>query len=220
MDLQQARSNMIEQQVRPWDVLDQRVLAVLSDIPRETFLDPAYAGVAYSDFALPIGHGQNMLKPTIDGRLLQSLLLEVTDTVLEIGTGSGYLTSCLAKLTAHCDSIEIIPELHNSAAARLKESGVSNVTLKQQDAAQEWDARDAYQAIAFSGAVPAIPDFYKQKLAVGGRLFAVVGDIGQPTMDAQLMTRISEVEWLTESLFETRIDPLVNFELEKPSFTF
>ena len=211
---------MIEQQVRPWDVLDQRVLDVLSDIPRETFLDPAHAGVAYSDFALPIGHSQNMLKPTIDGRLLQSLLLEVTDTVLEIGTGSGYLTSCLARLTAHCDSIEIIPELHNSAAARLEESGVSNVTLKQQDAAQEWDARDAYQAIAFSGAVPAIPDFYKQKLAVGGRLFAVVGDIGQPTMDAQLMTRISEVEWLTESLFETRIDPLVNFDLEKPSFTF
>lgn len=220
MDLQQARSNMIEQQVRPWDVLDQRVLDVLSEIPRETFLAAEYSGVAYSDFALPIGHGQKMLKPTIDGRLLQSLLLEVTDTVLEIGTGSGYLTSCLARLSAHCDSIEIIPELYNDAATRLSTLGVSNVTLKQQDAAEEWDARDAYQAIAFSGAVPAIPDFYKQKLAVGGRLFAVVGDLSQPTMDARLMTRISEIEWLTESLFETRIDPLVHFDSNRPSFIF
>jgi len=220
MDLQQARSNMIEQQVRPWDVLDQRVLDVLAEVPRETFLDPSHRGVAYSDFELPIGHGQHMLKPTVDGRLLQSLLLEVTDTVLEIGTGSGYLTNCLARLTAHCDSIEIIPELHASAAERLGEFGVSNVTLKQQDAAEEWDARDAYEAIAFTGAISAIPEFYKNKLAIGGRLFAVIGDISQPTMDAQLMTRISDIEWLTESLFETSIDPLANFDTSGPSFVF
>jgi len=220
MDLQQARSNMIEQQVRPWDVLDQRVLDVLSEVPREAYLDPKHAGVAYSDFELPIGHDQHMLKPTVDGRLLQALLLEVTDTVLEIGTGSGYLTSCLARLAAHCDSIELIPELHDSAAARLTEFGVSNVTLKKQDATQEWDARDAYQAIAFTGSVPAIPDFYKHKLAVGGRLFAVVGDLSQPTMDAQLMTRISDIEWLTESLFETRIDPLQNFDPTRSMFVF
>jgi len=111
MDINLARSNMIEQQVRPWDVLDQRVLDVLAEVPREAFLAPEHRGVAYSDFQLPIGHGQHMLKPTIDGRLLQALLLQLTDNVLEIGTGSGYLSACLAKLSAHVETLEINPSL-------------------------------------------------------------------------------------------------------------
>lgn len=220
MDLQQARTNMTEQQVRPWDVLDQRVLDVLSEIPRDAFLESAYRGIAYSDYPLPIGHDQHMLKPTVDGRLIQSLQLEVTDTVLEIGTGSGYLTACLARLCRHVDSIELIPELAESAKARLLSMGVSNVTIQQQDATAIWDARDGYDAIAFSGAIPSIPDFYRNKLKVGGRLFAIIGEKTQPTMEAVLVTRVSDSEWSQESLFETNVDPLVNFDSESPSFVF
>lgn len=220
MDLLQARNNMIEQQVRPWDVLDQRVLDVLAEIPRDAFLDAAYQGIAYSDFQLPIGHAQHMLKPTVDGRLIQALLLEVTDTVLEIGTGSGYLTACLARLCAHVDSIELIPELADSASERLQSMGISNVTIRQQDATAIWDARDGYDAIAFSGAIPSIPDFYRNKLTIGGRLFAILGERTQPTMEAVLMTRVSETEWSEESLFETTVDPLVNFDSESPNFVF
>lgn len=220
MDLQLARSNMIEQQVRPWDVLDQRVLDVLAEIPREAFLDAEHRGVAYSDFQLPIGFGQSMLKPTLDGRLLQALLLDLTDHVLEVGTGSGYLTACLARLSATVESIEIIPELATRAAAVLSELGVANATVKQQDAAQVWDARDGYDAIAFSGAVPSIPDYYRNKLNIGGRLFAILGEPSQPTMEAVLVTRVRDSEWSRESLFETRVDMLVNFNSESPSFVF
>ncbi len=220
MDTQLARSNMIEQQVRPWDVLDQRVLDVLAEVPREAFLAGVHKGVAYSDFPLPIGHQQHMLKPTVDGRLLQALLLNLTDNVLEIGTGSGYLTACLAKLAGHVDSIEIVPELAESAAARLAERGVSNVNIMQQDASATWDARDGYDAIAFSGAVPAIPEFYRHKMNVGGRLFAIVGEISSPTMEALVLTRVRENEWSQESLFEVSVDPLINFESIAPAFVF
>lgn len=220
MDLQQARSNMIEQQVRPWDVLDQRVLDVLSEVPREAFLEPQHRGVAYSDFQLPIGHGQHMLKPTVDGRLLQSLLLELTDTVLEIGTGSGYLTACLARLSAHVESIEIIPQLASEAKERLAQMGISNVNVLEQDAASSWDARDGYDAIAFSGAIPSIPEFYRNKLNVGGRLFAMIGESSEPTMEAVLITRVRETEWSRESLFETGVETLVNFASDSPDFVF
>ncbi len=220
MDLQLARSNMIEQQVRPWDVLDQRVLDVLAEVPREAFLEPQHKGVAYSDFQLPIGHGQHMLKPTIDGRLLQALLLRLTDNVLEIGTGSGYLTACLARLSAHVESIEIVPELASSAKARLLDMGVTNVSLLEQDASDVWDAKDGYDAIAFSGAIPAIPDYYRNKMNVGGRLFAMVGEPSKPTMEAVLVTRVRDDEWSKESLFEASVDPLVNFDSISPNFVF
>lgn len=220
MDLQLARSNMIEQQVRPWDVLDQRVLDVLAEVPRDAFLDAEHRGVAYSDFQLPIGFGQSMLKPTLDGRLLQSLMLNLTDHVLEIGTGSGYLTACLARLSANVESIEIIPQLAAGSAAVLSDLGVANARVKQQDAAKVWDARDGYDAIAFSGAVPSIPDFYRNKLTIGGRLFAILGESSQPTMEAVLITRVRDTEWSRESLFETKVDMLVNFNSESPSFVF
>ena len=220
MDLQLARSNMIEQQVRPWDVLDQRVLDVLAEVPREAFLEPSHKGVAYSDFQLPIGHGQHMLKPTLDGRLLQSLLLRLTDTMLEIGTGSGYLTACAARLCAHVESVEIVPALAQSATKRLNEMGVSNVTVLEQDASKVWDAKDGYDAIAFSGAVPFVTDYFKHKLKTGGRLFAMIGESSNPTMEAVLITRVSENEWSSESLFEANVDPLVNFDSASPSFKF
>lgn len=220
MNLNQARSNMIEQQVRPWDVLDQRVLDVLSDIPREKFVAVEHQGLAYSDFQLPIGFGQTLFKPTLDGRLLQTLAINVTDSVLEIGTGSGYLTACMARLARHCDTVEIHPELAAKATARLQELGITNVSLHQLDASEPWDAKDRYDAIALGGSVESIPEFYKQKMAVGGRLFAVLGSSEQPTMEATLLTRLSESEWTSESLFETRIDPLVNFATADLEFVF
>lgn len=220
MDLQQARSNMIEQQVRPWDVLDQDVLNVLAEVPREQFVDPTRSGIAYSDFPQPIGHGQFMLKPTLDGRLLQALRLDLTSDVLEIGTGSGYLTACLARLAGHVESLELIPELASNAEQRLATLGVTNVRIRQQDAAAEWDARDGYDAIAFSGSLIEVPDFYKQRLRINGRLFAIVGEASKPAHEAIVITRISDTLWNTESLFETRVEPLANFTREKPTFTF
>ncbi len=218
--LQQARQNMIEQQVRPWDVLDQRVLDVLADIPRDQFVAEAHRGLAYSDYQLPIGFGQTLFKPTLDGRLLQSLALDPTDTVLDIGTGSGYLTACMARLAHHCDSLEIHPELHAKAKLQLEQLNVSNVSLHLQDAADTWDARDEYDAIAFGGSLQAIPEFYKHKLAIGGRLFAVLGDPSEPTMEAVVMTRLSESEWTIDSLFETQVDPLINFSVTEKAFVF
>jgi protein-L-isoaspartate(D-aspartate) O-methyltransferase len=220
MNYQQARSNMIEQQVRPWDVLDQRVLDVLADVPREEFVGLEHRTLAFSDYQLPIGFGQTMLKPILEGRLLQALQLSVTDSVLDIGTGSGYLAACLGRLAQNVESVEIHPTLAASATERLAGLGFSNVTITEQDAAEVWDARDSYDAIAFGGSVGAIPDFYKQKMAINGRLFAVVGDTQQPTMEALLLTRVSENEWTTESLFETTVDPLVNFSEVKSGFVF
>ena len=220
MDLIQARSNMIEQQVRPWDVLDQRVLDVLAAVPREAFVDADRAGVAYSDFPLPIGHGQHMLKPTLDGRLLQSLALEVGDHALEIGTGSGYLSACMARLAAHCETLEIVPQLVASARERLGALGVANVTVREQDATAEWEARDAYEAILFGGSVAAVPQRFLEMLAIGGRLVAIVGRADQPTMEAVLHTRVHADEWITEGLFDTRVAPLVNFPGAPAAFVF
>lgn len=220
MNLQQARSNMIEQQVRPWDVLDQRVLDVLASVPREDFVAQEHRALAFSDYQLPIGFGQTLLKPIVEGRLLQAIAPQVTETVLEIGTGSGYVSACLARMAHTVESLEIHPELAANAKTRLAELGVSNVTVREQDAAAEWDARDTYDTIAFGGAIDQIPEFYKNKMAINGRLFAVTGDSQQPMMEALLMTRISETEWTTESLFETKIDPLVNFSEVASTFVF
>lgn len=220
MNLNQARENMIEQQIRPWDVLDQRVLNVLADIPRENFLNEQYRDLAYSDYQIPIGAGQTTLNPNVDGRLLQSLAIRTTDSVLEIGTGCGFLTACLSRLSGTVTSLEIDPGLQQSAAQRLQSQGYSNVSCLLQDAAEEWDADDAYHAIALTGSVQQIPEFYLQKVAVNGSLFAIVGEPDQPTMEARLMTRISDSEWVTEGLFETFAPPLQNFDTPKESFTF
>lgn len=220
MNLQEARTNMIEQQVRPWDVLDQRVLDVLAAVPREDFVGDEHRALAYTDYQLPIGFGQTLLKPVLEGRILQALAPQVTDSVLEIGSGSGYLTACLARLAHSVESIEIHPELAGTASTRLQALGVSNAVVKEQDAAAEWDARDAYDAIAFGGSVEEIPEYYKNKMAVNGRLFAVCGSTQEPMMEALLLTRVSETEWTEESLFETSVDPLVNFSEPVSAFVF
>jgi len=204
-NFEQARFNMIEQQIRPWEVLDQRVLDTLTHLPREDFVPERYRHIAFGDVAIPIGHDQVMLKPNVEGRILQALTLQPTDQVLEIGTGSGYLTACLAQLAHHIVSVDIIPDFTEAARLKLKSRRIANVALHTGDARQGWGER-RYNAIAVTGSVAQVDDIWRQSLSLGGRLFIVAGS--SPVMEALLITRVGEREWTQESLFETELPPL------------
>lgn len=212
MNLKQARFNMVEQQVRPWEVLDQQVLDRLAAVPREDFVPPAFRNLAYADIQIPIGHGQIMLPPNIEGRLLQALALKASDTVLEIGTGTGYLTAVMAGLADHVWSVDIFPELQ-----RLAEYHRKNISLEVGDAACGWPKGGTFDAIAITGSLPALPKAFLEALKPGGRLFAVLGR--SPVMEAVRITRMGEQEWSREGLFETVIPPLLHNE-PRPIFTF
>jgi len=204
MNLDQARVNMIEQQIRPWNVLDQKVLDVLAEVPRDAFVAEQHLNLAYCDTAIGLGHGQSMLNPNVEGRILQVLALQGNESVLHIGTGSGYLTACLAMLAKQVRSVDIIEEFTRAAARRLASLSIDNVTLESGDACHGWAPEARFDAIVISGAVTSIPDAYREQLTVGGRLFAIVGRADQPIMEAVLTTRKSQNQWSTESLFETR----------------
>ncbi len=206
-NFEQARHNMIEQQIRPWEVLDQRVLDVLARVPREDFVPERYRKLAFSDLAIPLGHGEFMLKPNVEGRILQALAVRANDRVLEVGTGSGYLTACLARLAASVVSVDIVPDFTESARVKLKAHGLGQVALHTGDASGGW-GEHRYDAIAVTGSVAAVADHWRQSLSLGGRLFIVVGQ--PPVMEALLITRLGEREWLRESLFETELPPLRN----------
>ena len=206
-DIEQARSNMILQQIRPWEVLDQRVLDTLAGLPREDFVPERYRRIAFSDTAIPLGHGAVMFKPALEGRLLQALALRPSDHVLEVGTGSGYVSACLSRLAASVVSVEIVPELAESAQANLKAHGVNNVLLHTGDASQGWGSQ-RYDAIAVGASVGEVAEVWRQSLKLGGRLFIVVGQ--PPVMEALLITRVGEQEWVQESLFDTLLPPLRN----------
>ncbi len=206
-NFEQARHNMIEQQIRPWDVLDQRVLDTLAGMPREDFVPERYRNLAFSDVAIPLGHGEFMLKPNIEARILQALALQPTDKVLEIGTGSGYLTACLARLAASVVSVDIVPKFIETVRAKFKVSGTTNVVLHVGDASQGW-GEHRYDAIAVTGSVASVADHWRESLRLGGRLFIVAGQ--SPAMEALLMTRVGEREWIRESLFDTDLAPLRN----------
>lgn len=214
MDYNQARFNMVEQQVRPWDVLDPRVLNVIGNIPRELFVPESCKQLAYADMRVPLGtyegHTSHMLKPVIEGRLLQSLALTEDDTVLQIGTGSGYITACLATLARHVDSVDIHPELTALAEKKLSLFDIANVTLSTGDGSGKWEQKQYYDCIAIMGSMSTVPEFYKKTLKEGGRMFIVVGDA--PVMKALLVTRIGKNEWTQEELFETCIEPLIHAE--------
>jgi protein-L-isoaspartate(D-aspartate) O-methyltransferase len=204
--IEASRRQMIEQQIRTWDVLDPRVLEVFASVPREQFVPPAYRGVAFADAAIPIGHGQFMLKPALEGRILQALAPVRGERTLEIGTGTGFFAACLAQLCGAVDSIEIHPDLAAGAARALDALGISQVKVETADAFQrELDAR--YDVVAVTGSLAAQDSRFERALAIGGRLFVVVGS--PPVMEARLVTRTSEDSWLTEVLFETSIEPLV-----------
>lgn len=207
---EQARFNMIEQQIRTWEVLDTRVLDLLHQVPREEFVPAAYRNVAYSDIAIPIAHGQEILHPKYQAHILQALNLQETDTVLEIGTGTGYLTALLAKACDRVYSVEIYPDLLTAAGRNIRKLDIENVTLEEGDGSQGWNDHAPYDAIAITGALHEIPEGLKKNLKIGGRLFAIVGE--SPAMEARLLTRTGENSWSEESLFETDLAYLVNAE--------
>ena len=211
-----ARHNMIEQQIRPWDVLDQRALDTLARVPREDFVPQRYRKLAFGDVAIPLGHGEVMLRPNVEGRILQALALQPTDHALEVGTGSGYLTACLARLATSVVSVDIVPEFTEAARQKLKVHGLNNVMLHTGDASQGW-GQHRYNAIAVTGSVAEVAEVWRQSLSLGGRLFVVVGQ--PPVMEALLITRVGEREWVRESLFDTELPPLRNAAPIK-TFTF
>jgi protein-L-isoaspartate(D-aspartate) O-methyltransferase len=208
MNLEQARFNMVEQQIRPWEVLDQGVLDLLFELPREDFVPEKHRNLAFADLEIPLGHGEVMLAPKLEARMVQELTLRPTDKILEVGTGSGYMTALLARLGAHVVSVEIVPELKAFAERNLRAHDILNVTLELGDAARGWPQHAPYDAIVLTGSTPVLPEAFRASLAPGGRLLAVVGD--PPVMTAQLITRVDEHSFSSVGLFETCIPALRN----------
>jgi protein-L-isoaspartate(D-aspartate) O-methyltransferase len=204
--LEAARRQMVDQQVRASAVLDPRVLETLAAVPRERFVPEAYRAVAFADAPIPIGHGQWMLPPLLDGRILQALAPARGERALEIGTGSGYFAACLAHLTGSVDSIEIHPELAAGALRSIGDQGIARVAIETGDAfARAYDS--AYEVVAVTGSLPVASRALEEALVVGGRMFVVIGT--GPAMEACRVTRTGEDSWLSEPLFETRIEPLI-----------
>ncbi|MEJ2632000.1 MAG: protein-L-isoaspartate O-methyltransferase [Acidihalobacter sp.] len=216
-DFAMLRFNMVEQQIRPWDVLDPRVLDVLGSLWRHHFVPPDQQRLAYGDLELPLGHGEHMMAPKVEGRLLQALAPQAHETVLEIGTGSGFLAACLAHLAARIDSVDIIPDFKHSARPRLAELGLlDRVALRTGDAAHGWShQRERYDVVAVTGSLPTLEMAapFERLLNPGGRMFAVVGVA--PVMEAMLITRSGEHAFSRISLFETSLAPLRG--LSKPA---
>jgi protein-L-isoaspartate(D-aspartate) O-methyltransferase len=208
LDVERARFNMIEQQIRPWEVLDQQVLDLLARVKREEFVPSQYRSLAFVDMEIPIGHGERMFAPKLEARLVQELSLKPSDRILEVGTGSGYLTALLAGLGGHVYSVDIVPEFVRSAASRLSAHGISNVTLEAGDAARGWERHGPYDAIALTGSMPVLPEVFQRSLNPGGRLFAIVGE--PPVMEARLVTCVTAAACNAIGLFETCIAPLRN----------
>ena len=216
MNTDYARLQMVNQQVRGWNVYDEDVLTMLGRLPREHFVPEEFISLAFADIALPIGHGEFMMTPTIEGRLLQALSLDGDENVLEIGTGSGFMTACLAQLASHVTSIDIYDDFIESAAEKLQDEGIENVELLQMDATQALP-EGPFDAIAVTGSIQSFDPRFVEALNPHGRLFVVVGN--GPAMQARLIERTEEHDWQTVSLFETELAPLVHGALP-PQFSF
>ena len=208
MNIEQARFNMVENQIRPWEVLDQKVLDLLYVVKREDFVPAAYRMLAFSDMEIPIGQGEHMWQPKIEARVLQELAIKPTDQVLEIGTGSGYFAALLAHRAQHVYSVEIQPELKASAEANLRSAGVANVTVELGDGANGWTKHSPCDVIVLTGSTPVLPQQFLQQMKPGARLFAIVGNL--PVMTARLITCAGDGVYNTVDLFETNIAPLAN----------
>ena len=218
LDVEKARYNMVEQQVRPWDVLDQTVLDLLFVVKREDFLPAPYRALAFTDMEIPlridgVDTGESMWAPKLEARIVQELTIKPQDSVLEIGTGSGYLSALLAHKAHHVLSIEIEPRLKAFADANLRRAGVHNVKVELGDGSRGWAGKAPYDVIVVTGSLPVLTDVIRNQLKVGGRLAAVVGE--EPVMSAQLVTRVTENSFDTLNLFETSVKPLKN--AERPS---
>lgn len=205
---EQARFNMIEQQIRTWEVLDPNVLQLLHKVPREHFVPEAYQGLAFADIEIPLIDGQFMLSPKLEARILQSLAIKPSDQVLHIGTGSGYFTALLANLAAHVYSIEIDAELSATAAYKLAEHDIHNVTIELANGIDGLKAHQPYDVIVLTGSSPVEPLGLREQLAIGGSLFVVLGSA--PVMEATLITRVSETGFNKQVIFETCLPELEN----------
>ena len=207
MDFEQARFNMVEQQIRTWEVLNQDVLELLFKVRREDFVPPAYRALAFADLEIPLGDGERMWAPKLEARVLQVLDLDRNDSTLEIGTGSGYLTALLASCCAAVTSVEINPRLSTEARSKLARAGIVNAHLDVGDGARRWGDQQ-YDAIVLTGSTPELPASWVQQLKPAGRLFAVIGD--PPVMTARLLRWTAPGAIATEDLFETVLAPLHN----------
>jgi protein-L-isoaspartate(D-aspartate) O-methyltransferase len=207
MDTLAARQQMVDQQIRTWEVLDPRVLDVFAVVPREAFVPPEYRELAFADTSIPIGLGQSMLAPKIQGRILQALSVAADDSVLEVGSGNGYLAACLSLLGSATRSIDIHPQFTAAAKANLSAVPRARVEFETRDAFATAPLGE-YDAIAVTGSLPVYDARFERSLRLGGRLFAIVGEA--PVMDAILVRRVDNTEWIRESLFETVVEPLIN----------
>ncbi len=208
MPRETARFNMIEQQIRTWEVLDPTVLQLLNDVPRENFVPTEYQGLAFADIEIPLGHGQTMLSPKLEGRILQVLNVQKTHTVLHVGTGSGYFAALLASLAKHVISVDIYADLSTQAAKKLAAQHIQNVTLEVADAISGLPAHKPYDLIVYTGSSPIEPAGVRKQLKIGGAMFIVLGQA--PVMEATLIHRVSETGFREEVLFETCIPELIN----------
>jgi len=207
LNIELARRNMVEQQVRPWDVLDSRVLEALSAIRREDFVPPACRNLAFADLELPLGHGEVMMKPVVEGRVLQAVSPTKTERVLEIGTGSGFLTACLARLAAEVVSVEQHGEFADAARVRIAGAGARSVSVNVADAVGGYVPGQQFDVMLVTGAVAALPPHWRDWVKPGGRLFAIIG--ASPVQQAVLFTRASDAQWSEQVLFETDL-PYLN----------
>ena len=208
MNFEQARQNMVENQVRPWEVLDLRVLEVLAKVRREDFVAPAHRNMAFADLGLPLGHGEVMMKPVVEGRVLQALELQDTDEVLEIGTGAGFLTACMAKLARQVTSVDIHADFIATAGERLGKAGIANVRLEVAEAVNAYQPQGVFDAVVVTGAVHIVPERFVRWLKTGGRMFVVRGN--SPAQQALLLTHEGDGRYREESLFETDLPYLAH----------
>jgi protein-L-isoaspartate(D-aspartate) O-methyltransferase len=206
MNIEQARFNMIEQQIRPWDVLDTEVLELLLVVKRENFVPAAHKALAFVDTEIPLPTGGAMFMPKIEARLLQEVAVKKHESVLEIGTGSGYMAALLAHKARHVTTVEISPEAKVLAEKALADNGISNVTVELGNGAQGWSNGAPFDVIVVSGALPVLPEAFLSQLKVGGRLACIIGEA--PAMKAQLITRTGEAGYDTRTLFETTVSML------------
>ncbi len=208
LNFEEARHHMVVQQIQPWNVHDDNVLELLQRVPREDYVPAEYRHFAFTDMNIPLGNGQEMLSPKLEAFILQAVQPGPQEKVLEIGTGSGYMTALLASQARHVISVEIDEQFHNSAAEKLAAHQVNNVTLEMGDASHGWDKDRPYDVIVITGSLPLLPENFQRSLNVGGRLFAIVGEA--PVMEAMLITRVRENEWIHQPLLETCVPALLN----------
>ena len=217
MNIEQARFNMVEQQIRTWEVLDPAVLELLFAVKREDFVPPEHRSLAFADLEIPLGHGEAMLQPKVEARIVQELAIQPTEAVYEVGTGSGYLTALLARRARHVTTVELHQDLKARAEQNLRLAGIRNVTLLEGDGAQAPLADSAFDVIVIGGSLPLLPQAFLDRLAVGGRLFAVLGD--PPVMKALVVRQPVAGSFPRQEVFETLLKPLAN-AAQPPRFRF